>query len=460
MSQPPLKKKSSNTRRIGFLAGLVILLAVFFFWNRSMQDAKPGQAGAVDPKTVPVPVELATVISRTMPVQIRTIGNVETVSTVTLKPQIEGRINGIYFEEGAFVQQGQLLFAIDTQSIEASLAQAQAIVSKDQSLVAQARANLVKNQTAVRQAQANLDKDLAQLEYARTQEKRFASLLKDEFISVDQYDQAVTARKVAEATVDSDRAAIQNAKAIVAADASTIASAQANVRADQALVESARIQLRYGKIHAPFSGRTGRLQIHVGDTVKIGDTPLIRLDRLNPIDVGFSIPEQSLKSVRTAGRTRQFPALVETRETPPSQLSGVVDFLDSTVDTNTGTIRMKARFENAERKLWPGQFVDVVLNLAQQPNAVVIPTQALQSGQQGDYVYVAVNGKAEMRPVVMDRTVKNLTVIRSGLAAGEQVVTDGQFQLSNGSLLKVKSGLNVKSESSKPAAAPSAPEGN
>jgi multidrug efflux system membrane fusion protein len=181
------------------------------------------------------------------------------------------------------------------------------------------------------------------------------------------------------------------------------------------------------------------LQIHVGDTVKPGDTPLVRLDRLNPIDVGFSIPEQSLKSLRTAGNTRQLPVTVETRENPPSQISGFINFLDSTVDTSTGTIRMKARFQNADRKLWPGQFVDVVLNLAQQSNAVVIPIQALQSGQQGDYVYVALNGKAEMRPVVMDRAVKNLAVIRSGLKPGEQVVTDGQFQLSNGSILHVKS---------------------
>jgi multidrug efflux system membrane fusion protein len=439
MSQPHLKNKSFNARRIVFGVGLVVLLTAVFFWSRNVQGPRLSKAGAIDPKNIPVPVELATVMSRTMPVQIRTIGNVETVSTVTLKPQIEGRLTGIHFEEGAFVQQDQLLFTIDTSRIESSLAQAQAIVSKDQSLVAQARANLVKDQTAVRQAQANLDKDLAQLEYDRTQEKRYASLLKDEFISVEQYDQVVTARKVGEATVDSDRSAIQNARAIVAANASTIASAEATVRADQAIVESYRIQLAYGKIRAPFSGRTGSLQIHVGDTVKPGDTPLVRLDRLNPIDVGFSIPEQSLKSLRTAGNTRQLPVTVETRENPPSQISGFINFLDSTVDTSTGTIRMKARFQNADRKLWPGQFVDVVLNLAQQSNAVVIPIQALQSGQQGDYVYVALNGKAEMRPVVMDRAVKNLAVIRSGLKPGEQVVTDGQFQLSNGSILHVKS---------------------
>jgi multidrug efflux system membrane fusion protein len=174
--------------------------------------------------------------------------------------------------------------------------------------------------------------------------------------------------------------------------------------------------------------------------VKAGDTELVRLDRLNPINVGFSVPEQSLKSLRATGKARRFPVDVETRETPPTRLTGLVDFLDNTVDTNTGTIRMKARFSNEARKLWPGQYVDVVLKLAEQPRAIVIPLLALQSGQQGDYVYVAQAGLAKMRPVVVDRIVGNQVVIRTGLTAGEQVVTDGQFQLSEGSRLQVKSG--------------------
>lgn len=430
--------KPSMSMRWGFLAGLIILLVGVFFWSRSHESPKAGQTGQMDPTKIPVPVTLETVEARTMPVRIRTIGNVEPISTVTLKPQIEGALTGIYFQEGAFVQKGQLLFTIDTQPIEATLAQAQATVSKDQSLVAQSRANLVKDETSIKQAQANLARDLAQLEYAKAQEKRFASLLKDEFISQDQYEQAVTSRRAAEATVASDRSAVQNAKAIVNADYSTIASAESTVKADQAVVESNRIKLAYGRIHAPFSGRTGSLKIHVGDTVSVGTTELVQVDRLNPIYVGFSVPEQSLKEIRTHGKSRQFPVSVETREDPPTKLSGTVNFLDNTVDTNTGTIRMKATFANENRLLWPGQFVDVILNLAQQPNAVVIPSQALQSGQNGDYVFVANQGKAEMRPIVVDRIIDNLIVVRSGLKAGEQVVTDGQFQLSNGSLLKTK----------------------
>lgn len=431
-------RKPSVSMRWFFLAGLIVLLIGAFFWGRAHDKHKPGLSGQLDASKVPVFVTVATVRLQTMPVRIRTIGNVETVSTVTLKPQIEGALTGIYFQEGAFVQKGQLLFTIDTQPIEATLAQAQATVSKDQSLVAQARANLVKDETAVDQAQANLERDLAQLEYTKAQEKRFASLLKEEFVSQDQYEQSVTSRRAAEATVSSDRSAIQNAKALVTADRSTIASAEATVKADQAVVESNRIKLAYGRIHAPFSGRTGSLKIHVGDTVSAGTTELVQLDRLDPIYVGFSVPEQSLKEIRAKSKSRQFPVSVETREDPPTKLSGMVNFLDNTVDTNTGTIRMKATFSNAKRLLWPGQFVDVVLHLAQQPNAIVIPSQALQSGQNGDYVFVSSQGKAEMRPVSVDRIIDNSVVIRSGLKVGEQVVTDGQFQLSNGSLLKIK----------------------
>ncbi len=430
------KDSPKSPLRLWFIVGLLVVLGGVFFWSRQggSERTKPG---AMDPRKIPVPVTLGTVTTKVMPVQIRTIGNVEPIATVTLKPQIEGQVTAIAFQEGSFVQQGQVLFRIDTQPVEAALAQAQAIVSKDQSAVAQARATVVKDQTAIRQAQANLQKDMAQLQYDLAQEKRFQSLLDDEFISRDQYEQAVTARKAAEATVASDRSAIQNAKAVVVADMSAIASAEATVKADQALVESSRIKLAYGTIRAPFSGRTGSLKIHVGDTVRVGETELVRLDRLNPIYVGFSVPEQELKAVKTRSNTRQFPVTVETRESPPTVLSGTVNFLENMVDTNTGTIRMKAIFQN-QNKLWPGQFVDVVLNLAEEPNAIVVPSQAVQSGQNGDYVFVANANQAEMRPVVVDRVVGNWTVVRSGLKLGEKVVTDGQFQLSQGSLLKIK----------------------
>jgi len=201
------------------------------------------------------------------------------------------------------------------------------------------------------------------------------------------------------------------------------------------VVESNRIKLAYCYIRAPFSGRTGSLKVHVGDTVQTNTTAMVVLDQLNPIYVGFSIPEQNLASVWAHGKARRFPVAVMTRETPPARLTGTLNFMENTVDTNTGTLRLKATFENRHR-LWPGQFVDVFLELAQEPNAIVIPSQAVQSGQRGDYVFVAQDGKAKLQAVIVDRVVNDMAVIRNGLKVGDKVVTDGQFQLTPGSPIR------------------------
>lgn len=429
-------RKAVSDMRLWFVLGIAGLLALVFFATRSGESSDTGSKANL--KKTPIPVVLATASTQSMPVEVRTIGNVEPVSTVSLKPQVEGQITNILFAEGSLVSKGQLLFTIDSQPIEASLAQAQAVVSKDQALVAQAEANLIKDQTQIKQARANREKDQAQLNYALAQEKRFASLLGDEFISQDQYEQSVATRRSAEATVLADRSDIQNAQALVKADYSSIESAKANVRADQAVVESYRIKLNYASIRSPINGRTSSLKVHIGDTVKTNDTLLVTIDQINPIHVGFSLPEQSMKSVKLQAGEKNLPVSIITRETPPTQMTGRVNFMENTVDVSTGTIRLKALFQNPN-KLWPGQFVDVKLKLATESNVVVIPSQAIQSGQNGDYVFVAQNGKADMRPVTIDRIIDNLAVVRTGLKTGEQVVIDGQFQLSQGSPLKVKS---------------------
>lgn len=443
MTRPSLPdaplKKTMSPLRLGFFIGIAILLVAIFLLTRPADQAgMAGKGGKGKLVGMPVPVVLGTVSVKSMPVQLRTIGNVESVSSVTIKPQIDGQITNIYFHEGAMVSKGQLLFTIDSQPVRASLAQAQAVVSKDQSLVTQAEANLVRDQAQVKQAKANLERDKAQLSYALAQEKRFSSLLQDEFISRDQYEQAVATRRAAEATVQADRSDVQNAQALVRADYSAIESAKATVRADQAVVESYRIRLEYASVRSPISGRTGSLKVHTGDTVKTNDTVMVSVDQINPIYVGFSIPEQSLKSVKLRAGEKSLPVSIKTREVPPTLMTGRVNFLENTVDTTTGTIRMKALFQNQNR-LWPGQFVDVMLNLANEPNAVVIPSQAIQSGQQGDYVYVAQGSQAQMRSIVVDRIVGNLAVVRRGLQPGERIVTDGQFQLTPGSPIKVKS---------------------
>jgi len=419
------KDKSHFSRWI-FAIGMVFILGLVFYLSHSAANKPEAQSG--HGKKRPIPVVLTPVVTQTVPVELKTIGNVESISSVTIKPQADGIITSIRFKEGDHVQKGQLLFTLNTEPIEAAIDQAEATVRKDQALVAQAQAQLAKDQAQVRQATATLKKDQAQAIFAQAQEKRYASLLSQQFIAQSDYDQTLAASRSAGQTVVADRAGLQNAKAILDADVASIQSAQATVRADQANVESNRIKLAYCYIHAPFSGRTGSLKVHIGDTVQTSVTAMVVLDQINPIYVGFSVPEQYTQEVRAHGSAKTYPVSVKTQETPPATLNGTLRFMENTVDITTGTLRLKATFEN-HGHLWPGQFVDVSLQLAQEPNALVIPSQAVQSGQKGDYVFVAQNNQAQLRPVIMDRVVNDMAVIRTGLKAGELVVTDGQFQL-------------------------------
>lgn len=423
---PQIRKERRSNKFWVFLAGLILLLGFLFLWNRQAQTQKAPQAGSA--KNKPVPVVVSMVQEQSMPVEVKTIGNVESLASVTLKPQADGQITGIHFKEGDIVRQGALLFSIDPQSVQAAIAQARAIVSKDQALVAQARSQRVKDEAQVRQVRATLKKDQAQLKFAEAQEKRYAALLAQQFISQSEYEQVLSTSQSARETVAMDRAAIQNAQASLSADEASIESAQANVMADQALLESNQIKLSYTLVRAPISGRTGSLKVHLGDTVKNNETLLVALDQINPINVGFSIPEQSLPELRAAMKSQAKTVTVRTQEKSPQTLSGQLIFVENTVDTTTGTIRAKARFNN-QNQLWPGQYVDVTLQLAQEPHARVIPSQAVQSGQKGDYVFVVRQNRALLQPVVVSRMVNDLAVIQSGLKPNDAVVTDGQSQL-------------------------------
>ena len=421
-------------------------LAYWFFHQPTNPEAQPGQA-----KKPPVPVVLTPVTTENAPVELKTIGNVESISSVSLKSQLEGIITSVRIKEGDSVQRGQLLFTLDTRPVEAEIAQAQATVSKDLAQVAQAQAQLSKDEAQVRQSRANIRRDQAQQEFAHAQEKRYATLLSQQFVSSSEAEQAVAASRSAEQTVVADRAALQNSKAILDADKAAIDSAKATVQSDQASLESSKIKLTYCYIRAPFSGRTGSLKVHVGDTVQTNSTPLLVLSQLNPIEVGFSIPEQAIESIRNHAKGKPFPVTVITRETPPAKLTGYLKFVENNVDTSTGTLRLKAIFAN-ENHLWPGQFVDVSLQLAQQPNALVIPSQAIQNGQKGDYVFINQGGKAVMRAVIVDRVVNDMAVIRAGLALGDAVVTDGQFQLTPNAPIRPSDGPR---KASTPSASPS-----
>jgi len=334
-----------------------------------------------------VPVMVGKVSQKTVPIEVRVIGNGEAYSTVQVKSQVDGQVERVYFQEGQDVKKGELLFTIDRRPFEATL----------------------------QQAQANLAKDAAQEKNAAAQAERNEQLFKDGIISKDQYDQFRT-----------------NADALKAA-----------VRADQAAVENAKIQLGYCSVYSPLEGRTGTLLIHPGNVVKANDTALVVVDQISPLYVDFSAPEQYLAEIRrfmAAGRLK-VRASVPNDSLHPED--GFVSFVNNTVDANTGTILLKGTFANPERRLWPGQFVNVVLILTSRPNAVVAPSQAVQAGQQGQYAFVVKDDHTvDLRPVVSGLTIGGETVIERGLQPGETVVTDGQLMLFPGARVEVKSELN------------------
>lgn len=334
------------------------------------------------PPRPPVPVTADTVIQKTVPVQIRVIGNIEAYSTVSVKSQIDGVLTHVHFREGQDVKKGDLLFTIDPRPYEAAL----------------------------RQAEANLAKDTAQLENARVEVGRYEELVKKGYVAREQYDQIKT-----------------NAAAL-----------EATVNADKALVENARVQLKYCYIYSPITGRTGYLVSNQGNLIKSNaDNPIVTINQIQPIYATFSVPEQYLSEIKkymSSGKVRA-DAVIAKEQTE----EGVLTFVDNAVDVNTGTIKLRATFANKERHLWPGQFVDVVMTLTTQPNAVVVPSQAVQTGQSGQYVFVIKNDlTVESRPIIVGRSLDGETVIEKGLQSGERVVTDGQLRLVPGAKVEIK----------------------
>src|SRR5215469_6414099 len=343
-----------------------------------VQAAKPlPPAGA--------PVTVAVVASRTMPVELQAIGNVESISTVTIKAQISGQLGGIHFKEGDYVRKGQLLFSIERPPFEAAL----------------------------RQAEGALAKDEAQALNTRLDAERYQGLGREGVASKQQVDAAVAASSAMQATVAADKAA----------------------------VETAKINLQYTSIYSPIAGRTGSIGVKVGNLVKANDVPiLVTINQIEPIYVTFAIPEQQLTELKQYSQQKTLK--VDAAPQGSSQhFAGRLTFIDNAVDTTTGTIKLKATFTNDQHVLWPGQFVDVKLTLKSQPNAIVIPTAALQTSQQGTYVYVVNQDMtAQPQPVKVGWTVGEQTVIASGLQPGQRVVTDGQLRLTPGTKVDIKSG--------------------
>ncbi len=345
------------------------------------------QAGGTSAARPPAPVVVASVEQRDIPVQIKAIGNVEAYQTVQIRSQVNGQIQKIFFKEGEDVRQGQPLFQLDKRPFQADLEKAIGQMKHDQ----------------------------AQAENSRMQTERYSSLEKEGIVSHEQ-------------------GGLLNAQA--KADASA-------VDADKAAVDAARVQLQYTDIVAPINARAGVLMINLGNLVKANDTPyLVQLNQVTPIYVTFSVPEANLDRVRQRFSAGQLKVLAYPKGQPDAPVEGQLTFLDNGVDTTTGMFKLKATFQNQDRRLWPGQFVDVALQLSIQKNAVVVPTKAIQTGQQGEYVYVVrADNTAESRPIKTVGAYQNLTVISDGLNAGEQVIVDGQLRVAPNTSVVVQSRL-------------------
>ena len=417
------------------LAPLALLLIALGFAGCSDRASGTPARGATPP---PVPVMAAEATDKPVPLDISAIGNVQAFTTVGVKSQVAGQIMQIHFAEGRDVKRGDLLFTIDPRPFEAAMRQAEATVGRDMAQLRQAEAALTQRRAEIQQALANLERDTAQLENARTQERRYRELVQKELIAREQYDNFRTQMSALEATVAAGRAAVENARASALAAEAGVENVRAVIKADQAVVDNARLQLAYTTIRAPMDGRTGNLGVQAGNVVKANEgDPMVVIAQVHPIYVSFAVPEHHLSGIKRH-QTKDGLTVRATPPGAPKAATGRLTFVNNAVDATTGTIQLKATFDNADSALWPGQYVDVMLTLTTE-QAITVPAEAVQSGQQGPFVFV-VNPdlKVEPRPVQTGRRVGAETIIVRGLAAGERVVTDGQLRLVPGSKVDIK----------------------
>jgi membrane fusion protein, multidrug efflux system len=331
-----------------------------------------------------LPVSVSTVKEKPVPVQLRTIGRVEAYATVAIKTRVGGEITRVHFQDGQEVNRGDLLFTIDPRPYEAALAEAQAKLLRDSALA--------KN--------------------AENDARRYETLFEKNYVSRTQYELARANADALKATIEADRAAVENA----------------------------RLQLSYCFIHAPISGRTGSVLADLGNMIKANaDDAMLVINQIQPIYVSFSVAERHLSQIKKYMTLRELSvdALIPGEEEHP--VAGVLTFVDNTVDKASGTIALKATFANQEKRLWPGLFVNVVVTLTTQPHAIVVPAHTVQTGQQGQYVFIVKPDlTVESRPVIVGSQLDREALVDSGLQAGEMVVTEGQLRLAPGARVEIK----------------------
>jgi membrane fusion protein, multidrug efflux system len=364
---------------------LRLLLLVVVGLAGGCSSGEDSKANNGKPTKPPVPVSVAVAVQKAVPVELHAVGQVEASTQVTVRSQVPGVISAVHFHEGDEVHKGDLLFSLDPTLFQSTLTK----------------------------TKANLEQARAEAANARRDAERYARLLAADYVSREEADAAQSRAE----------------------------SLSAVLAAVQASVENARIQLDYCSIRAPQGGRTGALLVHPGTVVKANDAPdLVTINTLRPVRVVFNIPERSLPVLR---RQLAIGPLTVTALPPGDDRpmeSGTISFLDNSVDPATGTIRLKASFANRELRLWPGQYAEVTIVLETLDAALVVPTAALQTGQQGSYLFVVdTDQSVSSRPVTSGVSWKDLTVINRGLEPGETVVTAGQLRLSPGAKVNVKS---------------------
>jgi len=360
----------------------ILLLSILVLAGCTGSDA-PAQgstaSGAVarPQDTAAVPVMVAQVNRSTLPVELTAIGTGQAFQTVSVESQVAGIVKEVHYRQGQFVRKGDLLITLDKAPFLAALAQSEAALARDK----------------------------AQAQLSQVELKRSDQLYKEGIVSPEQYDQSQA----------------------------TSTASQATVSADEAAIRTAKIQLSYCSIYAPISGVTGAQLVSPGATVKANDVPvLVVINQVSPIYVNFSVPQQYLEPTKMA----MAHSRLRVQASPPGDSAaerGLLTFINNMVDTNTGTIQLMATFPNTAHHLWPGQFSNVMLALGEQQNVLVVPSQAVQAGQQGDYVFVVKPDKTvDVRQVKVGQTVHNQTEVLQGLSVGETVVTDGQVRLVSG----------------------------
>ncbi|MFC2076317.1 efflux RND transporter periplasmic adaptor subunit [candidate division KSB1 bacterium] len=329
------------------------------------------------------PVSVDTLRTMSVPVEIFGIGNVEAYNTVSVRARVNGEIKRVYFREGQEVRKGDPLFLIDPEPYEAAL----------------------------RQAEASLARDVFTAHNAGENVKRFADLVTSDYVTRKQYDDM---RAVAEAL-------------------------KATVKADSAFLQTARLNLGYCMIRAPISGRTGNRLVDQGNVIRTNaDNPLVVINQIEPVYVNFSLPENYLAEIMRYSKLDTLRIRAYPPEEEKNPQYGSLSFVDNSVDVSTGTIRLKAVFANKDRDFWPGEFVNVTIVLRTIEDAIAIPHQAVQTGQQGDYVFVLEDDiTVAMKPVKVGNRYESYAVISEGLSPGEIVVTDGHLRLFPGAPVTV-----------------------